>query len=258
MKTQTWLPMVLASTMVIAGCTTAPVADEHRLVAAPDTSLCSSTPKVVTLCNDATLSLGAYNVAVVGDRSKVTAGLRNVLVGGRKSTLACSGYMAFAGEGGRVNIGDGSMARVMNGGFASAELWSAAYANVRGHALTKQFGVAMATGGLAETRKEGVALGFTHEDYTHTRAIAIAGPAGIAIARQPADLVQAGAGGLLVGYWKDATGKLVVRSAAVGGAIRENTLYHLDARGNFVTLTPDEYKQAQADIKAWKKNDLVE
>lgn len=202
--------------------------------------------------------VGDWGVAVTGNAGNARSELGGAAVGGDDATATCSGMMALAGEGGCAQVGDGSMARVGYRGRASGECLSVAYTHPDGWALSKQIGIALAVGGLAETTVEGIAA--TYSIFftppllppLSWRGIAVAGAGGIAVAMSEGSLVQAGTGGALLGIWKDGTNGMQVAVRRIKTTAAASHIYRF-AKGRFVRVKGQELADALADIARWRK-----
>lgn len=198
------------------------------------------------------------DVAITGNGGIAKAKLGGAAIAGDGATATCSGMMALAGENGWAAVGDGSMARVGYRGRASGEFGSVSYAHPEGWALSIQTGIALALGGLAETKVEGIAA--TYSLFTskpmhpslNWRGIALAGPGGIAVAMTEGSFVQAGIGGALLGIWKDGENGMRVAVRRIRSTAAASAIYRF-AKGRFVRIRGQDLADALADIEKWRK-----
>lgn len=205
-------------------------------------------------CDDANLIVGNEGIAIAGDRSHAFGGLEAVVVVDDVGCAECSGVMASVRDGSTAVVGDCSMARARVRSLAYGYHRSVAYSFTDGRAVTHKQGVSLAYAGLAESLEHGFAIVFNSDpdiDGNTIKGIAIAGECGVAVAHGDGALVQAGPGGLLLGYWTQMKGqKMITRVAArrVGGKFKANRLYRFTA-GKFHELNRAEMKTANDNLK---------
>jgi hypothetical protein len=211
-----------------------------------------------------------FGVAVVGNGVPIKPGDTNpanfqgqaqaglwgaAIAGDNAGAAAAKGCVALAGTNGHASVGDGGMARSSNGGFANGYWNSIALVDDAAWAVAYKQGIAIARIGLAQTFENGIAGAFAQPSADGgVRGISIAGPAGIALAFEEGVLVQAGAGGVLAGFWQapDKGVRLAVQAVDAAGSNRPDTLYKFEG-GKFVGLSQAETTKAQGDIARWKK-----
>ncbi len=186
------------------------------------------------------------------------AGLWGAAIAGNNAhAVAAKNCVALAGTSGSAVVGDGGLARAANLGFAFGYWNSVAYVDDSAWAHTHRAGVAIARIGVAETYEGGIAGAFANQFSTGggwASGIAIAGPAGLAVAFAEGALVQAGPGGALAGYWTKPGGKvgLAIQVVAPDSDYLPGTLYRFEG-GKFLELTKAETAKAGNDIKNWTK-----
>ena len=189
-------------------------------------------------------------------KGQARAGLGGAAIAGDNARAeAAKGCVAIAGTNGHASVGDGGMARASNGGFADAYWNSVAQVDDNAWARSVRQGIAIARIGLAQTIENGVAGAFARPSTDGgVRGISIAGPAGIAIAFEEGVLVQAGAGGVLAGFWRapDNIVRLAIQAVGVESDYCPDTLYRFEG-GEFLALTKTEAAKAQSDIDRWRK-----
>lgn len=197
-------------------------------------------PRIGSTIRRGEASTGHYGAAIAGDKD-----------------LAATdhGGVALAGNTARAAAGDNAVAKAASRSNAVSYIHSVAMVDDEAWAYSAAPGTAIARFGLAQTALHGVAAAHADQPSSNPpqqgRGIAIAGPAGIALAYQNGVLVSAGAGGALAGYYMEGSAvRLVIERVCRECRLKPDTLYRFED-GVFWPLSKSELIIAERQIADW-------